>query len=253
MGRIRTIKPEFFRSRSLAKVSIPARLTFAGLWTEADDHGNGVADADLLKGALWPKDRDVDAHAVEAHLAELAGEHILLYEVSGERYFHVLRWRLHQSAAYRRGEAKFPPPSELHGAECALHDSAREVVLEGKGRDRKGEHAAPPLARDHGFSEFWSVYPRRRGRKVGKERALERWSKLDLATRRLAFKAAKRYAEACDAGETIAKDAERFLARDYWRDWLEDAAPTPPTRPTGVPEGAVPDGNGGWVVSGVAS
>lgn len=108
-------------------------------------------------------------------------------------------------------------------------------------------------ARELGFAEFWSVYPRRRGRKVGKERALERWSALDLASRRLAFKAAKRYAAACDAGETIAKDPERFLTRNWWRDWLEDAEPCAPPRPSHVPPDAVPDGNGGWVRAGVAS
>lgn len=142
MGRIRTLKPEFFRSRSLAKVSIPARLTFAGLWTEADDHGNGIADPDLLKGSLWPKDHDIDAGTIEAHLAELAGEHIALYEVDGERYYHVLRFAEHQAAAYRRGDPKHPPYQGARSC-TSLHAGARESVLEGNEEgNREGKSAS---------------------------------------------------------------------------------------------------------------
>lgn len=78
------------------------------------------------------------------------------------------------------------------------------------------------LPRDFGFADFWAAYPRRNGRLVGKAKALERWSKFDKDTRRLALRAAKKYARACEADETIAKDPERFLLKDYWRDWLED-------------------------------
>lgn len=146
MARIRTVKPEFFRSRSLSRVSIPARVTFAGLWCEADDCGNGIADADILKGALWPKTAEVSVADVEAHLLELAAEHITLYVVDGERYFSVVQWAKHQASAYRRGEAKHPGPDQgepwLHDESCKNVQAARSVVLEGKGRDRKGGEAA---------------------------------------------------------------------------------------------------------------
>jgi hypothetical protein len=139
MARIRTVKPEFFRSRSLSRVSIPARLTFIGLWCEADDHGNGIADTDILKGALWPK-ADVD---VEEHLMELEEEHITLYTVDGERYYSVISFERHQAAAYRRGEAKYPGPDQgerWNRTACtSLHDSARGRVQESAGREGKGE------------------------------------------------------------------------------------------------------------------
>jgi hypothetical protein len=100
--------------------------------------------------------------------------------------------------------------------------------------------ATKKLASDFGFADFWSVYPRRNGRLVGKAKTLERWSKFDLDTRRLAVRAAKKYARACNASTTIAKDPERFLLKDYWRDWLEDAIEEA-ERPRGVPDNATFD------------
>ena len=129
MARIRTIKPEFFRSRSLAKCDRDARLTFAGLWTEADDHGRGVADPRILKGALWALDDDVTHQHVSAHLDVLvATGHIRIYESGGETYFEIANWTDHQASAYRRGEAKHPVP------ETYLEDTSRDGVQESAGR-----------------------------------------------------------------------------------------------------------------------
>ena len=75
-----------------------------------------------------------------------------------------------------------------------------------------------------GFDEFWSVYPQRNGRKVGKQAALKLFVKLDLDDRRAAWRAARNYAAAAEQG-TFVRDAQRFLKDDYWRDWLEAAQP----------------------------
>lgn len=109
MARIRTLKPEFFRSRSLSKCSIPARLTFQGLWCEADDHGRGVADPRILKGAIWPLDDGMGHKEVDRHLTELASTgHITMHDVDGERYYEITTWEEHQAAAYRRGKPIYP-------------------------------------------------------------------------------------------------------------------------------------------------
>ena len=153
MTRIRTIKPGFFRSRSLAKCARDARLTFAGLWTEADDFGNGVADTRILKGAIWPLDDDVTFEEVEWHLQQLqATGHVLLYEVDDERYFHVVNWEEHQAAAYRRGSASCPPPPEhdSHDEACKKVQGARFDVLEGKGREGIGGDAGAARTRTRG-------------------------------------------------------------------------------------------------------
>lgn len=136
MGRIRTLKPGFFRSESLSRCSLEARITFAGLWTEADDHGRGDATARLLATALWPWDNPTDDQ-VRSWLRELAEtEHIALYEHRGRPIFQVLRWSEHQSAAYRRGTTNFPAPPETTPSDTPSHDSARPDVQESAGTEQ---------------------------------------------------------------------------------------------------------------------
>ena len=170
MARIRTLKPEFFRSRSLAECSIPARLTFMGLWTEADDHGRGVADAHVLKGALWPLNDEISPEIVEEHLQELAadrgsGAHIRLYEARGRRYFEIRNWKRHQSAQFRRGRAVHPAPrgrpSASGGVQFALDgvQDAAEVVLElGTGNWEQGEAAPSARKRDPFFDALVELF-----------------------------------------------------------------------------------------------
>lgn len=153
MSRIRTIKPGFFRSKSLSQCSLEARITFAGLWTEADDQGRGDATPRLLATALWPWDNPTDEE-VDEWLHELADTgHIALYPYRDSQLFQVLRWTEHQAAAYRRGVSDLPPPPEMGTTPDRLHTSARPVVqesaigvqesasLEGNGQD-EAEHAS---------------------------------------------------------------------------------------------------------------
>jgi hypothetical protein len=166
MARIRNIKPEFFRSRSLAKCSPTARLTFAGLFTEADDLGHGIADPRLLKGALWALDDDITHAHVSAHLEMLvATGHLLLYESGGETYFEVVAWAKHQSAAYRRGEAKYPLPDGYIEtlAHVGVQESASRTTTragrEGKGREGIGRLPSVVDVDDGaGFEVWWEEY-----------------------------------------------------------------------------------------------
>jgi len=134
MGRTRTIKPAFFRSKSLAGCSPLARLLFVGLWTEADDEGRGVAEPRILAAALFPWDAPSD-EAVTAWLDELvATDHIVIYEARGTYYFAVKRFREHQSAAYRRGTSTLPEPPD----NPPPHTSARTGVQESARQDKTG-------------------------------------------------------------------------------------------------------------------
>lgn len=172
MAKIRTLKPGFFRSRSLAKCPIEARLTFQGLWTEADDHGRGIADPRLLKGAIWPLDDDITVQHVSAHLNVLAAtSHIRLYAVADETYYEVVNWESHQSAAFRRGEAQFPDISA--GQELSRlsmqEDAASNVDVASLGREGKGREKSKPLVKDAAVAafdrefeeDFWPNYPRK--------------------------------------------------------------------------------------------
>lgn len=147
--RARIIKPEFFTSRSLSRVSIPAALTFQGLWADADPAGRGIADTRILKGHIWPLRDEITPDVIASHLEELAREHIALYCVDGEAYYAVLNWEKHQSKSYRTGEPVHPDPAQAEPCttSCASCTTNR-ALREGKGREviAPAARARPPQA-----------------------------------------------------------------------------------------------------------
>jgi hypothetical protein len=69
------------------------------------------------------------------------------------------------------------------------------------------------------FAEWWALYPRRNGRKVGKQAAAALFAKVPVEDRELLMAATVAYAAGCG---DYPKDPQRFLAREFWRDWLPD-------------------------------
>lgn len=117
MSRIRTIKPQAFKSLTLARVSRDARWLFAGIWTECDDEGRMLLHPRLLRTAVFPMDDDVTDELVTSWLGDL--EHIgaiCRYSVEGRDFLHVPGWE-HQ-------KINRPTPGKL--PECPKHRGAPE-------------------------------------------------------------------------------------------------------------------------------
>ena len=111
MPRIRTIKPDFFTSLTIADLTKEARLTFIGLWTHVDDEGRCVDDARLVKAALWPLD-DRTAKDVDVDLWEISDAGLVLrYTVDGKKFIVVSGWKEHQRIN-RPTPSKFPAPEK---------------------------------------------------------------------------------------------------------------------------------------------
>ncbi|MFI5473156.1 hypothetical protein ACIA6D_23315 [Streptomyces cacaoi] len=111
MARIRTIKPEFFTSLTVADLPLTARLTFVGLWTHADDAGRCVDDPRLIKAAIWPLD-DRTAADVELDLRALSESSLITrYTLKQKRYIAVTGWDEHQRIN-RPTASKLPAPEE---------------------------------------------------------------------------------------------------------------------------------------------
>lgn len=248
MSRIRSLKPEWFSSRSLAKVPLAARVTFAGLWCEADDAGRGVADPKILAGRIWPLDDEVTHLDVEQHLVALAQtNHIDLYLVGEERFYAVVNWLKHQSASMRRGEAKYPAPTDgipwsephdniLHADACKNVQDACGSVLEGRGGEGKGGESEgtvsvtsplalveqPPADPDP-FDAFWSAYPR----KLAKPTARKAWTKATKkATPEEITAAARLYARSVAGKDpTYVAHAATWLNAERWNDAETAMAP----------------------------
>lgn len=94
--RIRSIKPEFWESESLGRVSREARLLFIGLFSCCDDHGRARASSRLLASRLFPYDDDA-LKKLPTWIEELEKERcIRLYKVNGESYLDIPKWLNHQ-------------------------------------------------------------------------------------------------------------------------------------------------------------
>ena len=95
--RIRTIKPEFWLSEDIAKLSEPAALLAIGLLNYADDEGYFNANERLIKSALCPL-RDY-SRTIPVLLRELSKiGYVEVRECEGGRsYGRIVKFRDHQT------------------------------------------------------------------------------------------------------------------------------------------------------------
>lgn len=105
--RIRTIKPEFWQSETVASLPYEARLLFIGLWNLADDHGRFRAHPAIVRGQLFPFDEHAD---VVAWLGLLARAGLVqLYETEGHRFGFLPGFAEHQKID-KRAATRIPDP-----------------------------------------------------------------------------------------------------------------------------------------------
>ncbi len=240
MPRIRTIKPEFFTSLTVAELTASARLTFVGLWTHVDDDGRCVDEPRLIAAALWPLDDNIGAATVDGHLADLERLGLIVrYRVDGKGYLEVVAWEEHQRIS-RPTPSKLPPPNSADPApetppdedSLSVHGGLTEdSAQERKGKERKGtKTVADATESDQRFDEhFWPTYPDRKGRKRGKPAARREWHKLTIEEQRRAVRGAKHLA----LSDEFPKDPERFLRPDDGHYPFDDYQDPPASGPSG--------------------
>ena len=117
--RIRTIKPEFWRSKSISALEIGDRLLFIGLWSYVDDNGVGLDRLALVAADLFADDleRDFDAGSretvarVSRGLQRLSEAHrIVRFSVAGTDYLYIVGWEEHQRID-KPGKSRYPLPT----------------------------------------------------------------------------------------------------------------------------------------------
>lgn len=228
MGRIRTIKPEFWEDDRVGQLSPLARLTFIGSWNLADDTGRLRWSPDYINASLFMYDR-LTTKKVAALMAEVEGQELVVpYEVRGQRLAVVPGWA-HQRID-KPQPARFPPPPGVEDGNDSGNGSGNEdgnpPRQEGKGREgiREGKGMTP--AGVLAFERFWSVYPPRDGKRLGKAKAEGYWSKMTEAEHDEAIIGAGHLAAAIAAGGKFGPpDAERWLRDRRWTEWQEPAVP----------------------------
>lgn len=102
MPRIRSVKPEFWKSEKLA-ARLPgpdgrqARLLFIALWNFCEDHGVVRGRAAYVRAEVFPYEEDVSVQDVERWLLLLErGGFITRYVVADSTYIHVRGFSEHQ-------------------------------------------------------------------------------------------------------------------------------------------------------------
>lgn len=96
MARIRTIKPSFWGSPTIAPLSRDARLLAIGLMSFADDDGRFLAALNAINGYVFPND-DLPPVRVKRWLSECEGTGFVhLYSVEGVAFGCIPTWHAHQ-------------------------------------------------------------------------------------------------------------------------------------------------------------
>ena len=117
--RIRTIKPEFWRSDDIAALSVEDRLLFIGLWSYVEDNGVGRDEPQLIQCDLYPLDTFTEA-SVRTHGGLMRLSHrglITRYEgPDGRKYLQVNSWDKHQKIN-RPSKPRFP---QYNAENCTL-------------------------------------------------------------------------------------------------------------------------------------
>jgi hypothetical protein len=115
MGRIRTIKPEFFTHEELfdleEKEGLPVRLAFIGLWTICDREGRFKWRPRSIKAQILPYDnvdfsRMLDALATRGFVVRYASE--------GVEYGYVPGFSRHQVVNFKEAQSTLPEPPEAN-------------------------------------------------------------------------------------------------------------------------------------------
>lgn len=113
--RIRSIKPEFWRSDDIVELDIADRLLFIGIWSYVDDNGVGRDQPALIVADLFAHDMERDPSdtfaRVSRGLQALENQGLInRYAAGKHKLLEVVSWSDHQRID-RPGKARYPRSS----------------------------------------------------------------------------------------------------------------------------------------------
>lgn len=158
MPRIRSVKPEFWSSETLAKVSRNSRLLFIGLWNFCDNYGVCYDMPRRILGDVFPCDEDVTVADVKAWIEELVAAGVLTrHRTQTRSLLIVTTWDEHQKVDHP-GKSLILPKEEITEALAKVSRSPREDFTKPSRPDlgsRKGNNTPlPPMGAGVGTTNF---------------------------------------------------------------------------------------------------
>lgn len=247
--RIRTIKPEFWRSRDISDLNIEDRFLFIGLWSYVDDNGVGVYDVAIIAAELFAHDLSRNPRETLARVSRglqtLSDKGLItLYSNEKRDLLHINTWKSHQRID-RPAKPKYPLPDAVRDTLATPSRDPRETPSTGTGeqgnRGTRGtdinpqradavEEAttnpapAPTKPKPKQFAEFWNHYPRKVGKRAAETAYRNATKRADEST---ILEGVKRYATDPNLPDPkFIPHPATWLNRDGWLDEPEPVAAT---------------------------
>lgn len=131
--RIRSTRPEFYRSERVASVSWDARYVVKALESYVDDNGVGKHDMELIVGDLFMRDLVREPSRTLARVSEAISElHeaglLWLYEADDTRLLYISFWEEIQRIDKPQPGRFRRPDGTLHYKESSIRESSRTLA-----------------------------------------------------------------------------------------------------------------------------
>jgi len=225
MSRIRSLKPEFFDDEDLAEHPFWIRILYEGLWVNADREGRLEDRPKKLKIKIFPYDKKVDIEKGLQDLSKIKGDSerpfIIRYEIKGERYIQIVKWKKHQKPHHTERDSEIPAMEEIwakHFTPVAKQSNGESTVKS-------------PLNTKKLFEEIWDKYPSRINKKAAKRhfevsvKTKKDWENIQ--------KALKNYLESKRVKSGYIQNGSTWFGN--WQDWIDlEELPCSKCKDTGI-------------------
>jgi hypothetical protein len=239
--RIRSIKPEFWRSDDVAALTPEDRLLFLGLWSYVDDNGVGRDSVAIIAADLFAHDLEADAietfARVSRGLASIAERSMILrYDVEGRSFLYVTGWS-HQKIDHP-GKGRYPFPNGEVGQvfsptseDLATYSRAARDILapvtgeqgnrgtgeqESSDEDSARANSKAKIVITKGeWRQWWDAYPRH----VAEDKAGEAYRKARTkASREELLAGAVRFRDDPNREQAFTPHPTTWLNQGRWKD-----------------------------------
>lgn len=164
------IKPEFWSSKTLNRVSLESRLTFIGMWNFADDYGVLLDSNRRILGDIFPIDEGMTEKKIGASKDELIDVGLLVpVEHEGQNFLIIRGWDEHQNVPNKSKRFHIEPeeiPNYLESNESLIREKLERNESENRS-DLSKEKEKDLVTRDAKasyFENFWkqTKFPKRK-------------------------------------------------------------------------------------------
>ncbi|MCK5013189.1 MAG: hypothetical protein KAS66_05175 [Candidatus Omnitrophica bacterium] len=220
MPRIRTVKPDFWKSEALSELPPETHMLACALLNYSDDEGYFNANPRLVAAECCPlRELSVSVPDSLNHLVKIGYIRLGIGE-DGKAYGHIINFLEHQFIN-RPSESKISVLEIVWDVTSTAHGILTEPsMLERKGKERKGKEQSKKEF-DLAFADFWSLYLK----KVGKGQAEKAFkSSLKITSLNQIMEGLARYNEAnATTEQKYIKHPATWLNGKCWLDEYETA------------------------------